>query len=209
MSAHPLIVGLGGTTRIGSTTERALRIAMSRAEALGARTRLFTSTDLNLAHFDPNTAERGPQEIALVEALRQADGVIIATPSYHGSISGMVKNALDYTEDLRRDARPYLESRAVGCIVCAEGPQAMGATLAALRAIVHALRGWPTPYGAVVNTGGMYWQRSPIVGVSGVVYQLAIKLSHCPSRTAAKVVAISTVCVGVVDQTAVSGAVSL
>ena len=47
MSAHPLIVGLGGTTRIGSTTERALRIAMSRAEALGARTRLFTSTDLN------------------------------------------------------------------------------------------------------------------------------------------------------------------
>ena len=174
MSARPFIVGLGGTTRVGSTTERALRIALSHAEAMGARTRLFTSTDLNLAHFDPNTAERGPQEIALVEALREADGVIIATPSYHGSLSGMVKNALDYTEDLRTDIRPYLESRAVGCIVCAEGPQAMGATLAALRAIVHALRGWPTPYGAVVNTGGPAFDAGPKGPDPGVVQQLEL-----------------------------------
>jgi len=33
----------------------------------------------------------------------------------------------------------------------ADGPQAIGATLMALRAVVHALRGWPTPYGAALN----------------------------------------------------------
>ena len=62
-----------------------------------------------------------------------------------------MKNALDFTEDLRGDARAYLAGRAVGCIVCADGAQAMGSTLAAMRAIVHALRGWPTPFGATLN----------------------------------------------------------
>ena len=178
MSAAPLIVGLGGTTRIGSTSERALRIALSRAEAMGARTRIFTSTDLNLPHFDPTATERLPAEIALIEALREADGVIIATPSYHGSLSGMVKNALDYTEHLRGDVRPYLESRAVGCIVCAEGPQAMGATLAALRAIVHALRGWPTPYGAVINTAGPAFDSGPAGPDPAVLQQLDLMASQ-------------------------------
>jgi FMN reductase len=76
---------------------------------------------------------------------------VIATPAYHGGISGLVKNALDFTEDLRGDARVYLSGRAVGCIVCADGAQALGSTLANLRAIVHTLRGWPTPFGATLN----------------------------------------------------------
>ena len=42
-------------------------------------------------------------------------------------------------------------SCSVGCIVCADGAQAMGSTLAAMRSIVHALRGWPTPFGATLN----------------------------------------------------------
>ena len=87
-----------------------------------------------------------------MQALRQGDGVVIATPSYHGGISGLVTNALDFTEDLRDDARPYFSGRAVGCIVCADGAQALGATLASLRAIVHSLRGWPTPYGATLSS---------------------------------------------------------
>jgi len=37
-------------------------------------------------------------------------------------------------------------------VVCAEGIQAMGTTLFTLRSIVHALRGWPTPYSATINS---------------------------------------------------------
>ena len=93
----------------------------------------------------------------MVDAVRHADGLIVATPGYHGSISGLVKNALDCLEDLREDARPYLDGRAVGCVVTAAGAQAGGSTLAALRGIVHALRGWPTPFGATLNsTGGLF-----------------------------------------------------
>ena len=152
MNAQPFIVGLGGTTRVGSTSERALAAALAEAQALGCETALLGSVDLPVEPYDPTRPERSPQALALVAALRRADGVIIASPSYHGGLSGLVKNAIDFVEDMRGDARPYFEGRAVGCIVCAEGPQAMGSTLASLRAVVHALRGWPTPYGAALNT---------------------------------------------------------
>lgn len=152
MSDRPLIVGIGGTTRPGSTSERALGAALSHAAAAGCDTLAFGSGDMPSEPYDPSRPDRSPQARALVAALRRADGVIIATPSYHGGISGLVKNAIDFTEDMRTDDRAYLSGRAVGCIVCAEGPQAMGSTLASLRAVIHALRGWPTPYGATINS---------------------------------------------------------
>jgi len=104
--------------------------------------------------YAPELPFRTAESLALVEALRRADGVIMASPGYHGSISGLLKNALDYTEDMREDLRVYLDGRAVGCIVCAAGWQAVGTTLTAMRSIVHALRGWPTPMGVGINTAG-------------------------------------------------------
>ena len=48
----------------------------------------------------------------------------------------------------------YLDPKvAVGTIITADGWQAAGTTLMALRAIIHALRGWPTPFGAALNAG--------------------------------------------------------
>lgn len=146
------IVGIGGTTREGSTTERAVLCALQHLQRQGCETQAFGSAQLPTEPYDPARNDRSPQAQALVAALRRADGVIIASPAYHGGVSGLVKNAIDFTEDLRADDRVYLQGRAVGCIVCAEGPQAMGATLGALRAIVHALRGWPTPFGAALNS---------------------------------------------------------
>jgi FMN reductase len=126
-------------------------VALARAASLGCEILLIGGAQLPADIFDPTRPERSEAARVLVDALRRADGVIIATPAYHGGISGLVKNALDFTEDLRGDARVYLSGRAVGCIVCADGAQAMGSTLAALRSIVHALRGWPTPFGATLN----------------------------------------------------------
>jgi FMN reductase len=157
VSAHaepyaPLIVGLGGTTRATSTSERTLVKALEAAERAGARTRLFGGAILaKLPIYDPATASDSAELCDLLEAVRGADGVLIATPGYHGSVSGLIKNALDGLEGLRGDSRPYFEGRAVGCIVTADGWQACGTTLAALRTIIHALRGWPTPLGVTLN----------------------------------------------------------
>jgi FMN reductase len=153
----PYIVGLGGTIRPDSSSERALARALAAAELFGARTELFGGPFLaSLPIYNPHETCIGGDQTRFIDAVRRADGIIVATPGYHGSISGLVKNALDCLEGLRDDARPYFDGRAVGCIVAASGAQAAGSTLAALRSIVHALRGWPTPLGATLASPRLF-----------------------------------------------------
>jgi|SRR5579884_927204 len=170
----PLIVGIGGSTRAGSTSERLLTVCLAETEHLGARTLAFTGGTLRLPIYEADGRTAAGPAVALVEAIREADGLIIASPGYHGGISGLVKNALDYVEDLRDDARPYLDGRAVGCIASAAGWQATGSTLAALRAVVHALRGWPTPLGVAVNSELPVWDGEGRLVDAGVRAQLRI-----------------------------------
>ncbi|MFI0935456.1 NADPH-dependent FMN reductase [Streptomyces sp. NPDC021019] len=150
-----LIVGIGGTTRPESTSELAVRAALRAVEDRGAETLHLGGAFLaRLPLYAPESTARTVEQQTLVEAVRRADGLVIGTPGYHGGISGLVKNALDLLEDLRDDTRVYVDGRAVGLVVTAAGAQACGTTLAALRAVVHALRGWPTPLGVTLGTGG-------------------------------------------------------
>lgn len=152
MNNKPLILGIGGTVREGSSTEKALMIALQAAEAGGARTQLLGGAFLaGLPIFNPQPGGPGPAQLELMEAVRRADGILIATPGYHGSLSGVMKNALDTLELISGDERPYFTDRAVGVIVTASGWQAAGTTLTAVRSIIHAMRGWPTPFGAALN----------------------------------------------------------
>ena len=176
-----LIVGIGGTTRGDSATESALRLALKAAEDLGAQTLAFGGAALmSQPIYDPQDGSGRGARTELVEAVRKADGLIIASPGYHGSISGLVKNGLDGLEDLRDDVRPYLDGRAVGLIVTADGLQAGGSTLAALRSVVHALRGWPTPLG-VVQTGGEAPDAAKLAVLAGQVVRFA-ELQAAASR---------------------------
>ncbi|MBK1785053.1 NADPH-dependent FMN reductase [Prauserella cavernicola] len=146
------VLGIGGSLRDGSQSERALHIALSGAREAGAETDAITGSALSLPFYDAGIDDRTPEAAQLIEAVRAADGIVVVSPGYHGALSGLVKNALDYVEDLRSDARPYLDGRAVGVIAVAYGWQAAVTTLNQLRTIAHALRGWPTPMGGAVNT---------------------------------------------------------
>jgi FMN reductase len=152
MTQKPLILGIGGTLRAGSSSEKALRLSLAAAEAEGANVELLCGRALELPMYDPDTTQRSNAALRLVELLRACDGLIIASPAYHGSISGLIKNALDYTEDLSGDSRVYLDGCAAGLISCGAGWQGSSQTLAALRSIAHSLRAWPTPMGAMLNT---------------------------------------------------------
>jgi FMN reductase len=146
------IVAVGGTLRAGSSTEKAMRHVLEAVERAGARTKLISGAALELPMYQPENPDRTDAARDLVAQLALADGIILGSPGYHGSISGLIKNALDYAEDLRNDARPYFSGRAVGCIATAGGWPGAVNTLGALRDIVHSLRGWPTPLGAAINT---------------------------------------------------------
>src|SRR3954452_7744010 len=102
----PLVVGIGGTARPGSTTDRALRIALDAARGAGARTACFGGRFIaGLPIYEPHSPIRTPDTRRLLQAVRGADGLLVATPGYHGGVSGVVKNALDFLEDLRDDPR--------------------------------------------------------------------------------------------------------
>jgi FMN reductase len=155
----PLILGIGGTSRPNSTSELSVRCALKAAEAMGARTRLIDGALISgLPLYVPGRSERTDDELAFVDAVRACDGVIVASSGYHGSITGPIKNALDLLEDLARDDRPYLDGCAFGAIVSAFGWLACGTTLVAMRSIAHALRAWPTPYGAAFISEGRLFE---------------------------------------------------
>lgn len=151
MSA-PHIVALGGTLRPESTTGRLLAAALAMAEARGARTTLLTGDAIAFPHYEPDNVEGHAAIGRYLDALRSADAVIVGSPGYHGTLSGLVKTALDYVEQLRADERVYFDGLPVGLIATAAGWQAAVSTLQALRTITHSLRGWPTPMGLAINT---------------------------------------------------------
>jgi FMN reductase len=152
--SRPLyIVGIGGTTRAVSSTEQALRYVLRVCAQAGAQTECFNGPVLAaLPYYAPELPFRSEEALRLLAGLRRADGIVIASSSYHGGLSGLVKNAIDYAEDMREEDPCYFSGRPVGCIATGSGWQGVVATLKALRDVAHALRGWPTPMGAAINT---------------------------------------------------------
>jgi FMN reductase len=145
------VLGIGGSTRRDSNSERALRVAAAAAERAGATVELITGRALMLPIYEPDSQVRSVEASAFLRALRRAEALLVSSPGYHGTVSGMMKNALDYVEDLRGDERPYLTGLPIGCIAVAYGWQASVLTLHTLRTCAHALRGWPSPLGAALN----------------------------------------------------------
>ena len=161
----PFVVGIGGSTHRGSSTEALMTAALAALEREGARTVLHTGDALLLPPYErtPRHTEAGR---AIVEDVRRADALVIGSPGYHGSISGLVKNVLDYLEELADDERPYVDGRPVACIATAQGWQGAVNSLVALRQIVHALRGWPTPFGLALNVKGGLNVNDPQIAAS-------------------------------------------
>ena len=152
MQKRPHLVGVGGTFRPGSTTECAIRNVLQEAGRSGATTEYYSGQDIAFPVYNPASCDLPEDAKKLLESIRHSDAVILGSPAYHAGVSGLVKNAIDYLEELSADAPKYLDGRAVLCIATGGGWQGGNATLQALRSISHSLRGWTTPLGIVINS---------------------------------------------------------
>ena len=118
----------------------AVRCALLGAEQSGAAAEL-----LDLATYDLPFLGRdqGPAAVKAVERflgdLRAADGIILGSPEMHGSISGVLKNALDLAD------REVFEGKMLGLIGVAGGRMGASETLSHLRAIGRSLHAWVVP----------------------------------------------------------------
>lgn len=76
------------------------------------------------------------------------------------------------------DAQPYFDGRAVGLVAVAGGWQAAGSTLATLRSITHALRGWPTPMAVTANSSQPLFDPDGLLTDGGIAAQIDIMTSQ-------------------------------
>ena len=147
----PHVVCLAGSLRQPSRLNRVIHLVAAQFEHLGMRVTVFDGPSLMLPIYHPERPADDDQARHFLEAIADADGVVLGSPSYHGSVSGLLKNALDHINDLEFNPRPFLDGRPVGCITVASGQQGGVTALTTLRIIVHALRGWPTPLGITLG----------------------------------------------------------
>src|SRR5580704_19109514 len=91
------VVGICGSLRKKSYTRLALKLALRGAEEAGAEARLIDLRDYQLVFCDGgDSGEEPPKDVVrLCEEVKRAEGILLATPEYHGGYSGVLKNALD------------------------------------------------------------------------------------------------------------------
>src|SRR5579862_9759226 len=137
------IVGLGGSLRAESTSRAALAATLEGAAASGADTELVWVRDLGLPLY---TAEHTPPAAAerFAETVYECDAMIWSSPTYHGSVSGSFKNALDWLILLAERDPPYLSNKPIGLVSTAGGVQGLQA-VNSMDFIARALRGWSVP----------------------------------------------------------------
>ena len=101
------ILGIAGSLREGSYNRSLLRVAR---ELLPEGVELRELDLRALPFYDADVEAAGDPEpvVALKEAIRDADALLIATPEYHRGIPGVLKNAIDWA------SRPALASPLAG-----------------------------------------------------------------------------------------------
>ena len=137
------VLGVGSSMREGSYGTRALKIALERMEKLQAETHLLDLRKAKMPTFNPNSSLQSSKRIREVtEEVNWADVFILATPDYHGSMSGPIKNFLDhYWQEFAGKTFGYI------CTSHEKGLTAMDQ----MRTAVRQCYGWSLPYGISVN----------------------------------------------------------
>jgi len=135
------VLGVAGSTRQGSYSTRGLKIALEHAKKHGAQVRLFELGKTVLPLYNPN-AESSAEILQASEAVAWADGFILSSPDYHGSISGALKNFLDhfYEEFAGKIFGYIVASHEKGLTVMEQ-----------MRTAVRQCYGWSMPYGVSLS----------------------------------------------------------
>jgi FMN reductase len=135
------VLGVAGSIRQGSYSTRSLKIALEYAKKQGAEVRLVDLNTVVLPLYDPS-APASKEVEHTTEAIAWADAVILASPDYHGSMSGALKNFLDYFYE-------EFAGKVFGYIVASHEK---GLTvMEQMRTAVRQCYGWSLPYGVSIN----------------------------------------------------------
>lgn len=162
MAHTPEILVLCGSLRENSSTHRALEVAAVGARKAGAKVAWADPWMRGLPPYAEEN-ELHPAVLALKEAAERADGFLWGSPEYHGSCSGILKNALDYLY------YPQTEGKVAALVATAGGAGGASGTLITLRTVARNLHLWTLPSQVAASSddlavaGGERWA-NPEVG---------------------------------------------
>ena len=135
------VVALCGSLRQGSSTHAALQIALSGAKAAGAEVELLDLGAYQLVFQGSvaNEADYPPGVFKLREKVKRAHGILLGSPEYHGSFSGVLKSALDLM------GFDEFEDKVIGLVGVSGGRMGAVNALSMLRTVSTALHAWVVP----------------------------------------------------------------
>jgi NAD(P)H-dependent FMN reductase len=145
------VLGVAGSMRQQSYSTRALKMVLEEAKKYNTESYMLELRKINLPLYDPS--EITPDEFSsnnnntnvletITTSLRWADVFVLASPDYHGSMSGGMKNFLDYFWEV-------FAGKTFGYIVASHEK---GLTVAdQMRTAVRQCYGWSMPYNISIN----------------------------------------------------------
>ncbi len=143
------IVGIGGSLRSNATSYKALEQAVARVKALGAEVEILDLRQMQLPFCDGGDDYSDyPDVEKLRNKVKEADGLILVTPEYHGGVSGVLKNALDLL------SFEHLSGKVTG-LISVLGGQSNSNALNSLRVIMRWVHAWVIPEQIAI---GQAWQ---------------------------------------------------
>jgi FMN reductase len=142
------ILGVTGSLRENSHSTKTLATVLQiAASKFRAEVRLLNLRETNLPFYSPNitTSDSSYGNIKIVtQDVEWADAFVLASPDYHGSMSGTIKNFLDhFWEEFAGKTFGYL------CTSHEKGLTVMDQ----MRTAVRQCYGWSMPYGVSINSG--------------------------------------------------------
>jgi chromate reductase len=141
MSYTPKILAFAGSTRAGSYNKKLIKVAITGAEAAGAQVTYLDLRDLDLRLYDGDFEDSmglPPGGRKLKDLLLSHDGIMISSPEYNSSISGVLKNAIDWASRPVPGERPLEAFDGKVAVLMSASPGALGGLrgLATLRSIL-------------------------------------------------------------------------
>ncbi|MFD1957437.1 NADPH-dependent FMN reductase [Paenibacillus thailandensis] len=109
------IVMIAGSNRRNATSTILVKAMARRLERMQAEVDLFDLAETPLPFYSPDESFASHAGVQRLNRLMlEADGIVLATPEYHGSISGVLKNALDFLGQDHFAGKPVLSVSSAG-----------------------------------------------------------------------------------------------
>jgi FMN reductase len=134
------IIGISGSPDKNSSTTLALKKVLQGAVEAGACVELIDLGEMNLPIISPAEEDFYPEDVfTLRSAIKNADGIVLATPEYYGSMSGLLKNAIDLS------VYGDFKDKPVALVGVAGGEAGAINSLNAMRTMCRNLHAWALP----------------------------------------------------------------